>query len=438
MADVSFFDPKQEAEVKRRRMMAQQMMQQGQQTPNEMVSGIVVKKSPLEGLAKALQTGYSGYQSGKADRIQAEDAQKKQELLARALGGYNQDPNAAAQMLLESPATSELGVGLMTDNARSERDYQQQMQMFKERMPFELDLARQKAQIQSQYRAPTASPSSVQEYNFYNSLPPEEQARFLNVKRATLEKGITYDDNGNAVPVSGYNDVLQGQKYSEQSGKNVSDLEYNPQIKKAEVAAALSVSPLPTAIVQNQDELLDTINTSEGIINKTDRFVQQIDKGELDLGLMANLSNKAKNNLGMSTEESRNLASFQATLEQLRNDSLRLNNGVQTDGDAQRAWNELIANINDPQVVKQRLQEISEINKRGSQLKRVRLNTMRSEFGKEPLRPNSPDNIGSMGQGSNPAITQPVDQITPVLQGGGDPLTPQEQEELDQLRARFK
>jgi len=47
-----------------------------------------------------------------------------------------------------------------------------------------------------------------------------------------------------------------------------------------------------------------------------------------------------------------------------------LNKGVQTEGDSQRAWNELIANINDPKVVQQRILEIQRLNQMASDFKR--------------------------------------------------------------------
>lgn len=122
MADVSFFDPKQEAEVKRRRLLAEQLAAQGQQTGTEVVSGIVVPKSPLEGLAKALTTGVAGYQAGQADRLQAEDAAAKQKLLAQAVGQYGTDPAAAAQMLMQSPATSDVGMQMYMQDIKRKQD----------------------------------------------------------------------------------------------------------------------------------------------------------------------------------------------------------------------------------------------------------------------------------------------------------------------------
>ena len=69
----------------------------------------------------------------------------------------------------------------------------------------------------------------------------------------------------------------------------------------------------------------------------------------------------------------------------MRNDSLRLNSGVQTDGDAQRAWNELMANINDPLTVRQRLEEINGYNQTALAIKQGQIEDIRTQYGKEPI-----------------------------------------------------
>jgi hypothetical protein len=138
--------------------------------------------------------------------------------------------------------------------------------------------------------------------------------------------------------------------------------------------------------IKMQQEAMDAIGTATGTQQTLQRIVGQIDSGQLSLGFTDNLVNRGRNFTGRSNEASRNLASFQATLEKLRNDSLRLNAGVQTDGDAQRAWNELLENINDPKVVRQRLGEIADINRRAVQLRLAQVEELRRNRGiTEPL-----------------------------------------------------
>ena len=106
------------------------------------------------------------------------------------------------------------------------------------------------------------------------------------------------------------------------------------------------------------------------------RFDAMIENGSLELSPVSNAIGGVRNTLGISSENSRNLAEFRSTLEKVRNDSLRLNSGVQTEGDAKRAWDELIANINDPAIVRRQLQRIKGINSRARQFRQQRINAL--------------------------------------------------------------
>lgn len=142
-----------------------------------------------------------------------------------------------------------------------------------------------------------------------------------------------------------------------------------------------SGKPMPATALKMQQEELDALGLSGGINDQLARFAKEIEEGKLQLGPMTNIMAQARNMVGASNENSRNLASFQATLEKMRNDSLRLNKGVQTEGDAQRAWNEMVKNINDPKVVLQRLQEIQSLNDRAIELRRLNVRNIRGNYG---------------------------------------------------------
>jgi hypothetical protein len=155
-------------------------------------------------------------------------------------------------------------------------------------------------------------------------------------------------------------------------------------------AGATSVSVntgdrIPTTLVKAQDEMLDKINISRSTDADLSALQSQIQAGRLKFGPVRNLVNTGKNIAGISDEESRSFGTFKSTLEKLRNDSLRLNAGVQTDGDAQRAWNELFQNINDTAFVNQRMTEIRRINQRAAQLHEARLGVLRANSGAGPL-----------------------------------------------------
>ena len=160
---------------------------------------------------------------------------------------------------------------------------------------------------------------------------------------------------------------------------------------------------LPTSALKLQQEELDAISAASSLNADLGAVYGQVNTGALKLGPVENLSSKAKNWAGMSDPNSRNFASFNSTLERLRNESLRLNKGVQTEGDAQRAWNELLANINDPEVVKQRLTEIQKLNERAANTRKMNIDAIRSNFGAEPLDTSrfesQPPTLG-VGQGA--------------------------------------
>jgi flagellar biosynthesis chaperone FliJ len=167
-----------------------------------------------------------------------------------------------------------------------------------------------------------------------------------------------------------------------------------------------SNKPLPAAALKIQDEALSAYGAAGNIQASLDSKLKQIEDGKLKFGPLSNVTNKGLNAAGLSNEESRNYASFMSDLERLRNESLRLNTGVQTDGDAQRAWNELFQNINDTDLVKQRIQEIKSINARGSELQRLRIDGVRSNYNVAPYDLSQYDNMAP------PAPAQPGGNLT--------------------------
>ena len=155
--------------------------------------------------------------------------------------------------------------------------------------------------------------------------------------------------------------------------------------EKDATKAAAPPKPLPAPALKMQQESLDAIGVASSINADLAGIEKQIGDGKLSFGPVSNAVSSVRNAAGMSSENSRNFASFKSTLERLRNESLRLNAGVQTDGDAQRAWAELFQNISDTELVKQRLGEIQNINKRGTELHRLRVDSVRNNYGAEPL-----------------------------------------------------
>lgn len=182
--------------------------------------------------------------------------------------------------------------------------------------------------------------------------------------------------------------------------------------------------PLPAAALRMQRDEMEAIGIAAGIEADLGKIDEQLAAGKLSLGPVENWKSRAQNWAGVSSENSRNFASMTATLEKLRNDSLRLNKGVQTEGDAVRAWNELMANQNDPQLVRQRIAEIRAINRRAVDLRQMNIDAIRKNYGAGPLDTTQirnlpaavgarPDATPPVPQGAAPSAAQPA-QVVPV------------------------
>lgn len=186
---------------------------------------------------------------------------------------------------------------------------------------------------------------------------------------------------------------------------NLAERQRENAAKTGDSADGMPAKPLPVAALKLRVEAQDAADTAEGINERLTNVEGRIASGKLSFGPIKNAINSGLNAAGMSTQESRNFASFKSELEKMRNDSLRLNKGVQTDGDAQRAWNELFQNINDTELVKQRLSEIKQINERAKNLRLMEVDTINRNYGgtskattsKPPAGPNVDDLLKKYG-----------------------------------------
>jgi len=140
--------------------------------------------------------------------------------------------------------------------------------------------------------------------------------------------------------------------------------------------------PMPASILKMRQEAREALSVSEGIDSELARIYDDLDEGRLELGLIRNQLYKAANVTGQSTDASRRYQGMTSTFEKLRNDSLRLNNGVQTEGDAQRAWKELLGNLNDTDNVKEQLRRIRRLNERAIMLHQENMEAIDQEYGR--------------------------------------------------------
>lgn len=160
--------------------------------------------------------------------------------------------------------------------------------------------------------------------------------------------------------------------------------------------------PMSPGVQSKEDEDISDIQSVQSINTQIDNVLGQLEAGELDLGPVANLISGAQNLSGLSTPGSRNYAAFVSTLEKMRNDSLRLNKGVQTEGDAIRAWNEVTKYITDPKVVIEQLSRIRDLNALAARQRLQRINIRRERNGYQQFDPSD------IGYGGGVQAQQPA------------------------------
>lgn len=141
---------------------------------------------------------------------------------------------------------------------------------------------------------------------------------------------------------------------------------------------------MPAGVVNKVNDDLDFIGTASSMNARLTPYKADLQEKKLDLGPVRNLFMQGQNAVGMSSPQSREYAKFRGDLEKMRNDSLRLNKGVQTEGDATRAWNELFKNLNDEQLVAERLGQIQSYNDQAIRQKKSIVNQTRGQYGLPP------------------------------------------------------
>lgn len=150
------------------------------------------------------------------------------------------------------------------------------------------------------------------------------------------------------------------------------------------LASPGKIPVMPGGVVNKLNDDIDAIGTTSAINARLEPYRQDLDAKKLDLGPIRNLVMQGQNAIGMSSPQSVEFASFRSDLEKLRNDSLRLNKGTQTEGDAQRAWNELFSNMTDEKLVAARLAQIQQYNDQAIKLKKGVVDSTRGQYGMGP------------------------------------------------------
>jgi len=149
--------------------------------------------------------------------------------------------------------------------------------------------------------------------------------------------------------------------------------------EKAKKAEKKADNKLSGTLQKAEEDDIFALETSKNINKDVDKFDQLITDKKLEFGVIDTLGDFTLGLIGRQGEEEINSSKFKSFISKLRNDSLRLNKGVQTEGDAQRVMDELFDafDSNNEKVIQEKLREIKIINERAIELRKRQIKNRR-------------------------------------------------------------
>ena len=152
---------------------------------------------------------------------------------------------------------------------------------------------------------------------------------------------------------------------------------------------------LSSTLQKSEDDDFAAIDTAEGVVADMQPILNDLKEGKLNLAKVNQLKMGVKGFFGSDDPEVLSYQALERNLTRFKNESLRLNKGVQTEGDAQRASAEIDAAFskNDSKAMQKALEEMEKINKRAAANRRAQINRRRKSQGVAPLEDNSDQGI---------------------------------------------
>ncbi len=139
--------------------------------------------------------------------------------------------------------------------------------------------------------------------------------------------------------------------------------------------------PLPIGALKELLSVEDALSGTSVLNDIIQKNAGRIKDGTLKVGPADTLGANIRTSLNMSTDSDVARKEWEADLTKIVNESLRLNKGVQTEGDAQRAANELMA-ARDQKTVAAALQRLAGFNKAAVELQRRKQDLVNSNYGR--------------------------------------------------------
>jgi len=139
--------------------------------------------------------------------------------------------------------------------------------------------------------------------------------------------------------------------------------EQNAQIERDRKEEERRNKPLPSYLAKEEEQDFSVAQASTNLAADTNKFINQIKSGDIKFGLKDKASIRARQVFGSQDPDVIARENYDKFLLILTNESLRLNKGTQTEGDAQRAAKELLSSES-PEAAASAMNRLLDINVR--------------------------------------------------------------------------
>lgn len=161
-------------------------------------------------------------------------------------------------------------------------------------------------------------------------------------------------------------------------------------------------SPLPVSALRELLGVEDALGGTQVLADIISKNAQRLADGSLQVSPTSSLLARGRTLAGIATPGDVNYNEWQADLTKIVNESLRLNKGVQTEGDAQRAANELMS-ANDPATAAAALKRLAGFNQQAVELQQRKAALINSNYGRTASPGAMPSAVEAFGGGAAPA-----------------------------------